>query len=51
MSTSASAVAVVKVGTSSITLPSGELDETALVKLAGDLASFHVGVSGATTRS
>jgi glutamate 5-kinase len=28
---------VVKVGTSSITLPSGELDETALVKLAEDL--------------
>ena len=28
-----------KVGTSSITLPSGELDETALVKLADDLAA------------
>ena len=43
MSTSASAVAVVKVGTSSITLPSGELDETALVKLADDLASARAG--------
>ena len=30
--------AVVKIGTSSITLPSGELDEAALVKLADDLA-------------
>ena len=30
-------VAVVKVGTSSITSPSGELDDAALVKLAGDL--------------
>jgi glutamate 5-kinase len=29
---------VIKIGTSSITLPSGELDETALVKLAEDLA-------------
>ena len=29
---------MIKIGTSSITLPSGELDETALVKLADDLA-------------
>jgi len=33
-----SLISVVKIGTSSITLPSGELDETALVKLADDLA-------------
>jgi len=32
-------LAVVKVGTSSITRPSGELDDAALVKLAGDLAA------------
>ena len=31
--------AVVKIGTSSITLPSGELDDAALVKLADDLAA------------
>jgi glutamate 5-kinase len=36
---SSGAISVVKVGTSSITLPSGELDETALVKLADDLAA------------
>jgi len=34
-----SLISVVKIGTSSITLPSGELDETALVKLADDLAA------------
>ena len=34
-----SSISVVKIGTSSITLPSGELDETALVKLADDLAA------------
>jgi glutamate 5-kinase len=34
---------VVKIGTSSITLPSGELDETALVKLAEDLAGARAG--------
>jgi glutamate 5-kinase len=33
-----SSLSVIKIGTSSITLPSGELDETALVKLADDLA-------------
>jgi len=33
-----SAISIVKIGTSSITSPSGELDETALVKLADDLA-------------
>jgi glutamate 5-kinase len=33
-----SPLSVIKIGTSSITLPSGELDETALVKLADDLA-------------
>jgi glutamate 5-kinase len=33
------AASVVKIGTSSITSPSGELDEAALVKLADDLAS------------
>ena len=32
-------VSVVKIGTSSITRPSGELDEAALVKLADDLAA------------
>ena len=36
MSTS---LAVVKIGSSSITLPSGELDDAALVKLADDLAT------------
>jgi glutamate 5-kinase len=36
---SLSSTSVIKVGTSSITLPSGELDETALVKLADDLAA------------
>jgi glutamate 5-kinase len=30
---------IVKIGTSSITLPSGELDDTALVKLADDLVA------------
>ena len=34
----AAVLAVVKIGTSSITLPSGELDDAALVKLADDLA-------------
>jgi glutamate 5-kinase len=34
-----SSVAVVKIGTSSIVLPSGELDDSALVKLADDLAA------------
>jgi glutamate 5-kinase len=34
---------VVKIGTSSITRPSGELDEAALVKLADDLASARAG--------
>jgi glutamate 5-kinase len=34
-----SPVSVIKIGTSSITAPSGELDETALVKLADDLAA------------
>jgi glutamate 5-kinase len=33
-----SSLSVIKIGTSSITLPSGELDEAALVKLADDLA-------------
>src|SRR6202166_555540 len=33
-----SSPSVIKIGTSSITLPSGELDESALVKLADDLA-------------
>jgi glutamate 5-kinase len=33
-----SLLSVIKIGTSSITLPSGELDESALVKLADDLA-------------
>jgi glutamate 5-kinase len=32
-------LAVVKIGSSSITLPSGELDDAALVKLAADLAT------------
>jgi glutamate 5-kinase len=40
---SSSSVSVVKVGTSSITRPSGELDEAALVKLADDLASARAG--------
>jgi glutamate 5-kinase len=38
-----SPISVVKIGTSSITLPSGELDETALVKLADDLAGARTG--------
>ena len=32
-------ISIVKIGTSSITQPSGEIDETALVKLADDLVS------------
>jgi len=33
------AVAIVKIGTSSITAPSGELDDAAIVKLCGELAT------------
>jgi glutamate 5-kinase len=38
-----SVISVVKVGSSSITAPSGELDEAALVKLADDLAGARAG--------